>query len=467
MEGKVARICRTCGRANDDDASFCQGCGASLSQARPAPPAPPPAAQPPPTTEADGGGHGGHSRAWLAVIVVAVALAAAATAATVYFTLGDGSRGETEGPVVEPTVAVSPATEVVSYLAGAVGPRADRLAAIDADGTVTPLGRFSGRRISRIAYSPDGAWLACVAGTERRSELWLFRTSTGDARQATAKMPAVVAVDSIAWLSPTELLVAGFKESPGQPGQNAHFLVYDVEHEGIAPLPDADGGPLAGVAVSASRDGTTVAFVSYSGVKTSDEGAVSADERLWLLDRDSGELTLLGENEASFEVDARAFDGPLLSPSGAALIYHSAGSDVETSYTVIGADGSTLMAAKRTQVPAGCAWDPEGVRVVFTGHTLDPSSSSGLGPAVFWAFDTRTGSTEVLARYDDTMVQDLSWSPDGQTIAWAEWDQEKYRTGRIYLMPATGGDSQALVKDALSPVWAPGAGPALETSTNP
>jgi len=34
-------------------------------------------------------------------------------------------------------------------------------------------------------------------------------------------------------------------------------------------------------------------------------------------------------------------------------------------------------------------------------------------------------------------------------------------------MPATGGDSQALVKDALSPVWAPGAGPALETSTNP
>jgi hypothetical protein len=210
-----------------------------------------------------------------------------------------------------------------------------------------------------------------------------------------------------------------------------------------------------------------VAFVSYSGVKTGDEGAVSADERLWLLDRDSGELTLLGENEASFEVDARAFDGPLLSPSGAALIYHSAGSDVETSYTVIGADGSTLMAAKRTQVPAGCAWDTEGVRVVFTGHTLDPSSSSGLGPAVFWAFDTRTGSTEVLARYDDTMVQDLSWSPDGQTIAWAEWDQEKYRTGRIYLMPATGGDSQALVKDALSPVWAPGAGPALETSTNP
>ena len=54
----------------------------------------------------------------------------------------------------------------------------------------------------QIAYSPDGEWLACVAGTFKRSELWLFDPATGDARQATAGAPDVVAVDSIAWLSP-------------------------------------------------------------------------------------------------------------------------------------------------------------------------------------------------------------------------------------------------------------------------
>ena len=44
------------------------------------------------------------------------------------------------------------------------------------------------------------------------------------------------------------------------------------------------------------------------------------------------------------------------------------------------------------------------------------------------------------------MVQDLSWSPDGTTIAWAEYDQEKYQTGTVYLTPADGGDATALVR---------------------
>ena len=72
-----------------------------------------------------------------------------------------------------------------------------------------------------------------------------------------------------------------------------------------------------------------------------------------------------------------------------------------------------------------------------------------------------------MARYKGAMVQDISWSPDGKTIAWAKYDQDRPQTGSIYLMPAIGGDSQVLVQEALSPAWAPGGAPSLQTSPSP
>ena len=477
----MARTCPVCGRANDDDASFCQGCGAALADAvQPAPPPPqpppaaaatPPAADPavgPPVTSPPP--RGGHTPGWVIVVIVAVVIAIAAVAALLVLPRGEPTDGAANSstPSAGAAVGVSPSPALGQYLAGAVGPKADRLAAITADGTVKPVTRFSGQQIWQIAYSPDGKWLACIAGTFKRSELWLFAAASGDARQATADTPSVVAVDSIAWLSATELLVAGYTETPRATGQNADFLVYDTAAQDFTPLVDAGGVPLRGVAVSASRDGAKVAFVTYTDVKTGKYGMVTAEERLELLDRASGAATELGTNKALLDVNARAFDEPLISPSGEALIYRRAGSDVGTSYTVLSADGSVLMPAKETQFPAGYAWDPDGVRVVFTGHSLKPSGDpGGIGPAIFWIFDTRSGATQVVARYKNTMVQDLSWSPDGTTIAWAEYDQEKYQTGNVYLTPADGGDAQALVQDALSPVWAPGGAPSLQTSPGP
>ena len=90
-------------------------------------------------------------------------------------------------------------------------------------------------------------------------------------------------------------------------------------------------------------------------------------------------------------------------------------------------------------------------------------------PVAFWLFDTSAGgAARVIARYKDTVVQDLSWSPDGATIAWAEYDREmEWRTGNVLLMPASGGDSTPLVQQALSPVWAPGAAESLQTSPSP
>ena len=400
------------------------------------------------------------------------AVALLSSLAYVFIPRGDGTASEQTsadpGPVVAPTagatVGASPSPSLDEYLAGAVGPKADGLAAIMDDGAVKPSHASAAGRSGRIAYSPDGEWLACIAGTYRRSELWLFDASSGAARQVTVHAPEIIAVDSIAWLSDQRLLVASFTEPPKATGQNADLLVYDTDSQGFSPLTGTGGVPLRGVSVSASNEGARIAFVTYTDLKTDKYGMATAEERLELLDSATGAVKQLGQNKAQFDVNARAFDEPLISPTGDAVIYRRAGSDVGTSYTIVAANGSTLMPAKETQLPAGYAWDPGGTKVVFTGHPLKPAAGSGVGPAVFWVFDTQTETTQVLARYADTMVQDLSWSPDGESIAWAEYDQKKYRTGSIYVMPAAGGDSKALVRGALSPVWAPGATGSLQTS---
>ncbi len=450
----MARTCPACGHANDDRARYCQSCGTPLAgeHAPASSPGTPPA----------GPRRPGGIPTWSVVVVVLAAIALAGAIAFAFLPRGEeeGTDGEEAGA----SVVISPTPALGQYLAGAVGPRADRLAAIAADGSVELIARFRGEEIRQIAYSPDSARLACVAGTFKRSDLWLFDTATGAALQVTADAPDIVAVDGIAWLSPGELLVAAYTETPKGTGQNADFLVYDRATAAFRPLLDSDGVPLRGVSVSASRDGAAVAFVTYTDVTSDGDGMVTAKEHLAVLERGSGAVTELGTNKALFDVNARAFDEPLISPDGQAIIYRRAGSDVGTSYTVVGTDGATLMPAKEALMPAGYAWHPDGMQVVFTGQS--PKSASGDGPVIFWRFDIEAGGgPTVLARYDDTSVQDLSWSPDGTTIAWAEYDRDKgWRTGNVYLMAAEGGDSRTLVKEALSPVWAPGTEEPLQTA---
>jgi dipeptidyl aminopeptidase/acylaminoacyl peptidase len=154
-------------------------------------------------------------------------------------------------------------------------------------------------------------------------------------------------------------------------------------------------------------------------------------------------------------VNARSCDEPLIAPTGDASIFRSAGSDVGTSYTVLDAAGTTLMPAKQLLYPAGYAWDPTGQKVVFTRHSTKWNGSSG-DPTIFYVFDRAAGGPpKEISRYKQTAVQGLSWSPDGGTIAFAEWDQDTYATGTIYEMNSSGGDAQRLADQAMLPAYNP------------
>jgi Tol biopolymer transport system component len=329
------------------------------------------------------------------------------------------------------------------------------LGTVAADGAVKELATTLGPQIFQIAYSPDGKRIACIAGDWKRPELSMLDVAQGTVQRVRIAKPALVAIDSMAWLGPQSLLVAGFTMTPKSQGEDAELLVYDPVADSAEPLADEAGVALRGVSVSASADGNKVAYVTYTDQKADQYGLWTATERLNVLDRATGGVTQLGSSKALFDVNARRFDDPLISPTGTAVIYRRAGSDVGTSYTVVDVNGTTLMPAKELMFPAGYAWDPGGTKVVFTGQSI---TGTGNGAVAFYLFDTSLGgSPKVIPKYKKTVVQDLAWSPDGSTIAWAEWDTGKYRSGNVYLMSPSGGDSKRLADWALMPAWAPGA----------
>jgi Tol biopolymer transport system component len=446
----MARNCPSCGRDNDDDARFCSGCGAELVPAAP-----------PGDAERQGGGQPpreGMSPAAIALIVV-LFIAAAVAAAAIWWTFVRGDNG-TPAPVASASATASraPAPVATGYLAAVVGRQGNVLGAVAADGTIRKLVTTLGPRFFHIAYSPDGRRIAVVAGTYKLQQLSIVDLQDGNAVTTVhITSPFVVGVDSAAWLGLNELLVSAYTATPKNQGEDGDLLIYHPADGSVQPLTDSSGARLRGVEVSAARDGSRVAFVTYTDQKVDKYGNATAIEHLEILDRFSGDVSELGADKAYFDVNARRFDAPLISPIGQAVIFRRAGSDVGTSDTVMSATGTTLMPAKELLYPAGYAWDPTGTKVVFTGQPVD-SNGSGKAPVSFYLFDTaRGGAPKVIATYSKTFVQDLAWSPDGSSIAWAEWDKTKYRTGNLYLMPASGGDSKRLADWAIMPTWAPGA----------
>ncbi|MCX6373267.1 MAG: zinc ribbon domain-containing protein [Actinobacteria bacterium] len=496
--GELATTCPSCGADLPADAVFCKSCGAivdmppataaasaapaaaAATRVEPAPAAAPPlqagpagpAGSVPPTPQTGAGRAGGPPRRRpgpaLLVIIIVLVVAAAAAAAIYFFIVRDGSDNGTGGKTPTPVASsggATPSPVAGGFLAAAVGRQGDVLGTVAADGAVKELATTLGPQIIQIAYSPDGKRLACIAGDWKRPELSVVDVAQGTVQRVRIASPAVVAIDSIAWLGPQSLLVAGFTVTPNFQGEDAELLVYDPVSGSAEPVKDDAGVALRGVSVSASADGGKVVYVTYTDQKSDQYGFWSATERLNVLDRASGSVTQLGSAKAFFDVNARSFDDPLISPTGTAVIFRQAGSDVGTSYTVLDINGTTLMPAKKLLFPAGYAWDPSGTKVVFTGQSI---KSNGNGAVFFYLFDTSLGGApKAITNYTKTVVQDLAWSPDGSTIAWAEWEIGKYRSGNLYLLSPSGGDSTRLASWAIMPAWAPGAVTSPSPSPSP
>ena len=412
-EGDDGQSCPSCGRANDEDVRFCSACGAEMASA-------------------GGPPRKGLSPAPLIVIIVLVVAAVVAAAFLVFFMRTDAGTGgdvTTPTPVASAPPTASPTPVESFYLAAVTGPHANGLSTVEPDGTVRQITEKVGAQAFQLAWSQDGQRLACVAGAWNRRSLWVADLAAGEIEKVEFTTPAIVSVDSVAWLNRSQILVAGFTTAPKNRGEVGELVQFDpAMNDGVTqPLEDADGVALRGVSVSASQDGTKIAFVTYTDQQVDQYGMATATEKLELVDWQSGEVTELGSNQAEFEVNARSFDEPLIAPTATPSSSGLRAATWAPGYTVIDANGTTLMPAKEALctrqamrgIPRGRRWCSPDTR---------PTGRAAGGPDDLLRVrqSCRRDHRRRSRASRGPPCKSLSWSPDGETIAFAEWDRDTY-----------------------------------------
>ena len=217
-----------------------------------------------------------HTRhGWVIVVIVAVVIAIAAVAALLLL-----PRGEPTDGARQLADAVRRRHRRRLSVAGARPVprrrrRAQRRTVSRPSRPTAPSSRSPASAASRSGRSPTprtaSGWRASPAPSSAASCGCSTRPAATPGRRRPTRptsSPSTASPGS----RPTELLVAGYTETPKATGQNADFLVYDIAAQDFAPLVDAGGVPLRGVSVSASRDGARVAFVTYTDLKTGKYG---------------------------------------------------------------------------------------------------------------------------------------------------------------------------------------------------
>lgn len=447
-------VCPSCGAANVDGVRFCASCGKPLSAA--APPAPPgaPPVVPPPSS----------SGGWRFPLFIGLgALAVVAVIVLVYVFAIRDDEGETtttaspsssaSATAASPTASATAASPSPtagtgeSTLAVAAGSRASELGAIGADGLTTQLDPGTGRPLTQISWSPDGARVAFVRAKSLysiASTLWVYDVATGATSQVMIDGAPPAAVFGYAWISPTELIASTTPTVPRKYRVNGTLSRCDVVAGTSEPVLDG-GKALQGFDPSASADGALVAFAQFGAKK----GQYSVVETLKVYDTTTGEVDTVAKGTVDVMVESDTFNRPRISPDGDEIFTEQTGSDVGFQVTIYGVDGSIRWKSGYLLFPSGGAWDQSGSgRLVFGGRKTEP------GAATLFVYDPVTAEVTQLARVGKGYLRDFAWSPDGQSIAYTVMSpRNDYTTDDLWIIGSDGSDPRRIARDAGAPAW--------------
>jgi eukaryotic-like serine/threonine-protein kinase len=285
----------------------------------------------------------------------------------------------------------------------------------------------------RIAWSPDGRWLAASpvsARFHRERGITLIAPTTGE---------------QIAWAS-IDPAFAGSTDPIFSPdgGRIAYTRMReDFSAEVYIAAVGADGKP-AGAPVLLPHGGKEASYPVWTadgssllvidGVPSSDGGVVRVP-----LDKSppSGKLTGL-DYAGSLAVAA----------TGGRLAFHRVGVDVDVWKFDLQQPGAAVeRVAASTLWEEGADYSPDGRRVVF--------SSNRSGAREIWVADVSGDHALQLTNFGGPVPGWARWSPDGRFIA---FDARPGANVDIYVMPAVGGAIRRVTTDAAEdarPAWAP------------
>ncbi len=168
-----------------------------------------------------------------------------------------------------------------------------------------------------------------------------------------------------------------------------------------------------------SPDGRRIVFERVTGSGRDDDGTfVDTDRHLVVIDTVSGSAVTLAQGGAwehrpvwSPDSEHVAYRGP----SGLRIV-----SSDGTGDRVIGGTGDAWW-------NGGLAWSPDGSRIAYVKHELDPDDGtvSGTGKIVVAHVSGTPDFRQVSHQFANVggWASDLNWSPDGQRIAFTHYDQ--------------------------------------------
>ncbi len=318
--------------------------------------------------------------------------------------------------------AASPATPPTAHF-GTVLPASGsiivvrRSAGQDALWSVDPVSKAATElvplsfRPSRVEQSPGGQRLAFLT-TAAEPRVVVYDTHTGALHTWSLAARGVKAVDSLAWLTSTKLVVAG------RPSHGFRFY------------PFTDRLYVLNAATGASRrydnligtEPTVAPAKRLVYVRLSDGGRVAMGspvrwviERLYSLRLVAGARPrLIGSVKYPNAYDIRHFYEPRLSRDGRYLITSTTGSDISVRYTVRAAATGKALKTVSTTIGHTTAWSNLGDQVAFWGM---PGGSATA--AVLFVYHAATNTVSKSAKLPHVAVTGLGWSSDDSLLAYS------------------------------------------------
>ena len=269
-------------------------------------------------------------------------------------------------------------------------------------------------RAARAERSPGTARIAYLPMTAG-PRVYVYDTGTGVLHAWSLAARGVEAVDSVAWISSTRLLVAG-KPTHGYALYPFADRLYTV---------NAVTGAVKRFGSLLGTEPTVAPGAALAFVRLSDGGPIAGASPLrWVVERlyrlahgAAAKPRLIGSVKYADGFDIRVFRDPRLSSSGAYLITSTTGSDISVRYSVRSATTGKALRTVDTTLAGrdATAWSNLTQQVAFWGMPeAEPGTTTRLA-----IFDATTRVLRGSAEHPQVAVTGLAWSYDDALLAYS------------------------------------------------
>ena len=287
--------------------------------------------------------------------------------------------------------------------------------------------RFTGVDVHR----PDLAWDGKTAVFERWGQLFTADLTSSEPKAEI--IPLVVKGDSRHSGVTTRTLTSGAE----QVGLSKDGTVIVFSMHGDIWMTSGSGGNAR--RLTSGKDNDEWPRISPDGSTVAYQSDKSGNSDIWLLDLKTGATTQLTKDKAGDFFHS-------WSPDGRHLVFCSERSGNRDIWKIEVASGDTTRLTRHKAADDDPVWSPDGRSIAF--------DSGRDGNQAIYVMDADGGNIRRVTS-GSGFLQVPNWSPDGSMLAFEEFNPANGRTGGIFVIGSSGGQSMRISNDGQAAFWSP------------